>query len=72
MQLSLLDDAGTAAAGEGQVPGERWQAIDRAADAIAARYGRPAVSFASLLDEEDSERAAPEEDAPDAPDGPVR
>ena len=71
-QLSLLDDAGTAAAGEGQVPGERWQAIDRAADAIAARYGRPAVSFASLLDEEDSERAAPEDDAPEAPDGPVR
>lgn len=72
-QLALLDDAGTGAVPEGQVPGERWEAIDRAADAIAARYGRPAVSFASLLDDEEDE---PEEDRPDAggpaASGPVR
>ena len=52
-QLSLLDDAGVAAEGPGHVPGERWGALDRAADAIVARYGGPAVSFASLLDDEE-------------------
>jgi DNA polymerase IV len=51
-QLSLLDDAGAAVTGEGRVPGERWEALDRAADAIAERYGGPVVSFASLLDDE--------------------
>jgi DNA polymerase IV len=59
-QLSLLDDEGAAAEGEGHVPGERWGALDRAADAIVARYGVPAVSFASLLDDEEH----PEEGAP--------
>jgi hypothetical protein len=34
--------------------GERWQALDRAADAIAARYGAPSMSFASLLDDEEA------------------
>ena len=57
-QLALLDDAGTTALPEGQEPGERWSALDRAADAIADRYGQPAVSFASLLDDE-------EDDGPD-------
>jgi len=52
-QLALLDDEGRAATGEGWVPGERWEALDRAADAIVARYGGPAVSFASLLDDEE-------------------
>jgi DNA polymerase-4 len=52
-QLALLDDAGGSVVGEGRVPGERWEALDRAADAIAARYGGPAVSFASLLDDEE-------------------
>jgi len=53
-QLSLLDDEGLAdaGAGEGHVLGERWGALDRAADAIVARYGGPAVSFASLLDDD--------------------
>jgi DNA polymerase-4 len=51
-QLSLLDDAGTIVE-EGHAPGERWEALDRAADAIAARYGAPAVSFAALLDDEE-------------------
>jgi DNA polymerase-4 len=57
-QLSLLDDAGSAVTEEGHVVGERWGALDRAADAIAERYGSPAVSFASLLDDE--ERAGPD------------
>ena len=52
-QLSLLDASGGAVEGEGHVAGERWQALDRAADAIAARYGAPALSFASLLDDEE-------------------
>jgi len=52
-QLSLLDDSGAAAVGEGHTPGERWDALDRASDAIVARYGGPAVSFASLLDDEE-------------------
>jgi DNA polymerase-4 len=52
-QLSLLDDAGAAVVDEGRVPGERWEALDRAADAIAERYGGPVVSFASLLDDEE-------------------
>jgi DNA polymerase IV len=59
-QLALLDDDGQATDDEGRIPGERWDALDRAADAIVARYGRPAVSFASLLDDE--EREAPEAD----------
>ena len=55
-QLALLDDVGTSTGGEGTVPGERWTALDRAADAIAERYGGPLVSFASLLeDEQDAE-----------------
>jgi DNA polymerase IV len=53
-QLSLLDDAGEVA-GSGHVRGERWEALDRAADAIVARYGGPAVSFAALLDDEQRE-----------------
>jgi DNA polymerase IV len=59
-QLSLLDDAGDVLLGAGRVPGERWEALDRAADAIAERYGGPVVSFASLLDDEerDEERDA--------------
>ncbi len=52
-QLALLDDGGTTVLPEGQEPGERWSALDRAADAIADRYGQPAVSFASLLDDEE-------------------
>ncbi len=66
-QLSLLDDAGTANEGEGQVPGERWDALDRAADAIVARYGGPAVSFASLLDDDESDHADDDEDSDAAP-----
>jgi DNA polymerase-4 len=38
--------------GEAIGPGGRWGALDRAADAIAARYGTPAVSYAALLDGE--------------------
>jgi DNA polymerase-4 len=52
-QLALLDDDGAVSADAGYVPGERWDALDRAADAIVARYGGPAVSFASLLDDEE-------------------
>ena len=70
-QLSLLDDAGAVAVDGGRVPGERWEAIDRAADAITARYGRPAVSFASLLDDDVSDDGDGDEDAT-APDAPVR
>jgi len=33
--------------------GGRWGALDRTSDAIAARFGTPAVSYASLLDEDD-------------------
>jgi len=51
-QLALLDDDG--AADDGHVPGERWEALDRAADAIAARYGGPVVSFAALLDDDEA------------------
>ncbi len=57
-QLALLDDEGVATAEEGHVPGERWGALDRAADAIVARYGGPAVSFASLLDDEEQRGGA--------------
>lgn len=61
-QLSLLPDPGreqTWSAGEaGGVPGERWEALDRAADAIVARFGQPAVSFAALLDDEAGEDGA--------------
>jgi len=32
-------------------PDGRWTALDRAADAIVARFGAPAVSFAASLDE---------------------
>jgi DNA polymerase-4 len=65
-QLSLLDDEGSATEGEGHVPGERWGALDRAADAIVARYGGPAVSFASLLDDEEhAEEAVPPADRGD-------
>lgn len=49
-QLALLDEGGVA--DDGHLPGERWEALDRAADAIAARYGGPVVSFAALLDDE--------------------
>ncbi len=54
-QLALLDGAGTSVADEGTAPGERWTALDRAADAIAERYGGPLVSFASLLEDEADE-----------------
>ena len=54
-QLALLDDAGDSVAEDGHVPGERWEALDRAADAIIARYGAPSMSFASLLDDEEKE-----------------
>jgi len=58
-QLSLLPDPGReeawSADAQGSVPGARWEALDRAADAIVARFGQPAVSFAALLDEEDVE-----------------
>jgi DNA polymerase-4 len=63
-QLSLLDDAGLTVAEDGHIPGERWEALDRAADAIAQRYGGPAVSFASLLDDEEHPGGPP--------DGPLR
>lgn len=56
-QLALLDDAGASVAGEGTAPGERWTALDRAADAIAERYGGPLVSFASLLEDEQEDEA---------------
>ncbi len=59
-QLALLDDSGGSVQGEGRVPGERWEALDRAADAIAARYGVPAVSFASLLDDEERPDGRPD------------
>jgi len=62
-QLALLDDAGGSVTQDGHVPGERWEALDRAADAIVARYGAPSMSFASLLDDE-------EQDGPDASDRP--
>jgi DNA polymerase-4 len=55
-QLTLLDDAGATVTEEGSVPGARWEALDRAADAIAERYGGPVVSFASLLDDEEELR----------------
>jgi DNA polymerase-4 len=63
-QLTLLDDAGTTIVDDGRVPGQRWEALDRAADAIAERYGGPVVSFASLLDDEEHPGAA----VPDRPD----
>jgi len=66
-QLALLDDSGGSVLGEGRVPGERWDALDRAADAIAARYGGPAVSFASLLDDEESAGGAGRSDAAGGP-----
>lgn len=63
-QLALLDDAGDSVAEDGHVPGERWEALDRAADAIIARYGAPSMSFASLLDDEE-EPAGSDEAASD-------
>ena len=54
-QLALLDGAGMSVADDGTAPGERWTALDRAADAIAERYGGPLVSFASLLEDEADE-----------------
>ena len=62
-QLALLDDEGEATEADGHVPGERWEALDRAADAIVARYGAPSVSFASLLDDEEHPEAASHSDA---------
>ena len=56
-QLALLDGTGAAVADEGTAPGERWTALDRAADAIAERYGGPLVSFASLLEDEQEDEA---------------
>jgi DNA polymerase-4 len=62
-QLSLLDDGGDPVDGAGRVPGERWEALDRASDAIIARFGSPAMSFAALLDDpEDDVEVAPERD----------
>jgi DNA polymerase IV len=60
-QLILLGDDGEPASGGRAEPGERWSALDRAADAIVERFGGPAVSFASLLDDgEDGEGGGPE------------
>jgi DNA polymerase-4 len=47
-QLSLLEDGG----GDGRGDPRRWEGIDRAADAIAARWGGGTVSYAALLDED--------------------
>jgi DNA polymerase-4 len=44
-QPTLLD------AEEGGGQAARWGALDRATDAIAARFGAPAVSVAALLDD---------------------
>jgi DNA polymerase IV len=67
-QLSLLDDGGDPVGDAGAVPGERWEALDRAADAIVARFGSSGMSFAALLDDQEDEAkndavrdAAPEE-----------
>ena len=50
-QLTLLD--GPAGAGDARADRRRWEGIDRASDAIAARWGGGTVSFAALLDDED-------------------
>jgi DNA polymerase IV len=55
-QLTLVADVAdssrtSTAVTRGADPGGRWAALDRAADAIVARFGSPAVSFASSLDE---------------------
>jgi len=57
-QLSLLDDDGDPVQGTGRVPGERWGALDRATDAIVARFGAPAMSFAALLDDPETDAEA--------------
>ncbi len=57
IQPSLLDGPDVAAGGSGTGAG-RWGALDRAADAIAARFGGPALSRAALLDEEDGDGLA--------------
>jgi DNA polymerase IV len=51
-QLSLIDEHGDLAGEPGADPSGRWAELDRAADAITSRFGAPAVSFASLLDDE--------------------
>jgi DNA polymerase IV len=53
-QLSLLDAQGEVAGEEGIDAGERWAELDRTADAIASRFGMPAVSFAALLDDDET------------------
>ncbi len=58
-QLAMLDDMGRASGSDGGVPGERWASLDRAADAIAARYGSPLIGFAAFL--EDQNEHAPED-----------
>jgi len=68
VQPRLLADPG---AGEDDpaVDG-RWGALDRAADAIADRYGAPAVSWAALLaddDPDDDPDAAPDDRPDDGP-----
>jgi DNA polymerase-4 len=56
-QLSLLDEHGKMTSEWGIGASERWADLDRTADAIASRFGGPAVSFAALLDDaESSER----------------
>ncbi len=45
---------GTDGDGDGAAGG-RWGALDRAADAIADRFGRPAVSWAALLEDDADE-----------------
>ena len=58
-QLSLIDEHGDPAGEQGTDPSGRWAELDRAADAITSRFGAPAMSFASLLDDDE-----PEDDDP--------
>ena len=58
-QLSLIDEHGDPAGEQGADPSGRWAELDRAADAITSRFGAPAMSFASLLDDDE-----PEDDDP--------
>lgn len=50
-QLTLLDGAEEPATPRRDA--RRWEGVDRASDAIAARWGGGLVSFAALLDDED-------------------
>jgi DNA polymerase IV len=68
LRMFAVDASGGAADGSGaQGPRpdpHRWQDVDRAADAIAERYGRGAVGFAALLDDEagDDDGTGPDPD----------